>query len=76
MRTPDELRTEIARSREEIVTGLLALRTRVDAATDWRRWYARRPGAWLVGALFVGFALGGGLTRPRHAHRQTRRRIT
>jgi hypothetical protein len=61
MRTPEEIRTAIDRSREELVSGLVDLRTSLDAAVDWRRWYARRPAPWLVGALFLGFVVGGGL---------------
>jgi hypothetical protein len=61
MATPNsasEVRREIERAREQISASALALREEMAAKTDWRQWFRYRPGAWLLGALALGFLLG------------------
>jgi hypothetical protein len=60
-----EARAEVVHSREQLITAGMALRTELRRSVDWRAWYRRAPGAWLGGALVVGFLLGGGLNPRR-----------
>ncbi len=67
MRSADEVRSEIERTREELVTGLLSLRGEMKRATDWHTYFDRRPFGWLGVALLVGFVAAfrpGASTRP------------
>lgn len=57
-KTPDEVRQEIARAREQIASSAEALRQEVAVVTDWREWVRRRPGACLAGAFALGFLIG------------------
>ena len=52
---------EIERTREKILESIQRLRGEVTDAIDWRKQYARRPWAFLAGALGLGVLLG--LTR-------------
>ena len=58
VRSSDEVRSEIERTREELVTGLLSLRGEMKRATDWRTYFDRRPLVWLGLALGLGLLAG------------------
>lgn len=70
---PKAIQDEIERAREEITRSVLALRTRVEEATDWRTWVRRRPVMVVAGALGIGLWLGWRPSRRRWGP-QTRRR--
>ena len=48
----------LERSRERVERSMSALRAAVARTTDWRAWFARRPGVFLGAAVLVGFMLG------------------
>ena len=56
--SPDEVRAQIERARNQIAASALALRREVAAKTDWREYVRRRPLQFIVGALLVGWLLG------------------
>jgi len=57
-RTPAEVRAEIERTREEIVSSANALRREMAMRMDWKRWVRQNPGLFIAGALALGFWLG------------------
>ena len=58
VREPEEIRSEIERTREEIVQSLATLRTTVTEAADWKTYVRRRPLVAIGGAFAVGFLIG------------------
>lgn len=56
--TPEALRAELQRTRNELVLHATALQEEVAWRTDWREWVRRRPGLCLGAAFFAGFLLG------------------
>ena len=58
VRDPNEIRSEIERTREEIASSLATLRTSVTEATDWRTYVRRQPLAFVAGAFAVGLLIG------------------
>jgi hypothetical protein len=48
----------LERSRERVERSVSALRDLLARRTDWRSWVARRPAAFVGGALLLGFVLG------------------
>jgi hypothetical protein len=54
---------EVERSRARVAESVLALRREVARRTDWRSWIARRPLAFLAGALALGVWWGYGSAR-------------
>ena len=64
--TTDQIKSHIRNTREDLSANLTELEQKVKAATDWRRHYAKSPGA------FLATAIGGGLllalaTNPRRS---------
>lgn len=57
-RDPDEIRSEIERTRDEIAQSLTLLRTTVTEATDWRTYVRRRPMTFVAGAFALGLVVG------------------
>ena len=57
-RDPNELRSEIERTREEIAASLATLRSSVTEATDWRTYVKRQPFAFIGGAFAIGLFIG------------------
>ncbi len=53
-----DVRAEIDRTREEIVSSAAALREQVAMRMDWRRWVRRNPGFFLASAFGEGVWLG------------------
>lgn len=57
-RDPAAIQADIERARDEITRSVLALRERVNQATDWREWARRRPVILLTVAFAAGIWLG------------------
>ncbi len=57
-RTPDEIRREIARAREEVAESAVALRERVETLTDVEGWVKSRPLEFTLAAFALGFVIG------------------
>ncbi|HWD74434.1 MAG TPA: DUF3618 domain-containing protein [Solirubrobacteraceae bacterium] len=78
-RTPEEIRSSIARNRQELGTAVEQLRVEVVKLTDWRAQIRHHEPQVLIGAGVAGFVLGGGiaalgaLTFGRRRRRQLRR---
>jgi hypothetical protein len=60
-RTPQEIRASIEQNRHELGTSLEKLRGEVVRATDWRGQMRRHRTQVVIGAVVVGFVLGGGI---------------
>ena len=58
-RTPQQIRNDIVREREELGREVEALRGRVSELTDWRRQVREHKRELAIGAAVVGFAVGG-----------------
>lgn len=54
--TTDQIATDIARTRDDLMSNLEELETRMKAVADWRGQFRRHPGAMIAVAL-VGGAL-------------------
>lgn len=57
-RSPEQVRAEIERAREQIQESVVALRQEVAEVVDWREWVRARPGLCLGAAFAIGFYLG------------------
>jgi hypothetical protein len=62
-RSPDQVRAEIARARQQIATSIVELRREVAQSADWRAWVRRNPMLFLSGAFVLGFVLGSRRSR-------------
>jgi hypothetical protein len=60
-RTPEQIRAEIDRNRQELGTAVEQLRVEVVKLTDWRAQLRRYEPQVLIGAGVAGFVLGGGI---------------
>jgi hypothetical protein len=60
-RTPEEIRVEIERNRQDLGTAVEQLRVEVVKLTDWRAQLRRYEPQVLIGAGVAGFVLGGGI---------------
>ena len=60
-RSPDEIRTSIETTRQELAFSVNDLRSKVAELTNWRRQLAENRQAALVGAAVAGFVIGGGV---------------
>lgn len=58
-RSPEEIRRNIVRAREELSTSVVALRSRVNELTDWRRQIREHRTELIAGAAVAGFVIGG-----------------
>lgn len=54
----EEVRADIARTREEVAASVQALRDELALRVDWREWVRRRPVLFIAGAFLLGVALG------------------
>jgi len=61
--SPEQLRAEIERTRNELVHSVSVLREEVAWRTDWRQWVHRHPVACVGAAFFVGFLIGSSRRR-------------
>jgi hypothetical protein len=60
-RTPEQIREDIERHRQELGQSVSKLRGEIKEATDWRGFIARNEQNVLIGAAVAGFVIGGGL---------------
>ena len=60
-RSPEQIRSSIEATREELAFSVNDLRSKVGQLTDWRSQLARNRGPALVGAAVAGFLVGGGV---------------
>ena len=60
----------LERTRERVERSVSALRAAVARRTDWRAWFARRPVAFLGGAMLLGFMWGFRQRGGRASHRR------
>jgi hypothetical protein len=60
-RTPDEIRRNIERERQELAGALTRLKGEVAEVTDWRKQIAEHRQQVIIGAAVAGFVLGGGI---------------
>ena len=58
-RTPEEIRRDIDAQQAELAGSVLALRTRVNELTDWRRQIEEHREQLIKGAAVAGFVVGG-----------------
>jgi hypothetical protein len=64
-RSAKEIRSDLARTRDELSTSVEALRGRVAELTDWRRQLREHRRELIVGAAIAGFVVGGVLALRR-----------
>lgn len=60
-RSPEEIRSSIEATRQELSFSVNDLRSKVGALTNWRRPLAENRQAAIVGAAVAGFVIGGGI---------------
>jgi hypothetical protein len=60
-RSPEEIRRDIEKHREELGEAVQRLRADVTRATDWRRQIVEHQQQVLIGAAIAGFVIGGGI---------------
>ncbi len=56
-RSPQQIRAEIQRAREQIASSMMALKEEVQARTDWRGYVRKNPVPFFAGAFALGFLL-------------------
>jgi hypothetical protein len=57
LKTPEQVRAEIERTRADLAVQVSALRQEMDRATDWRGWVREHPIGFVTGAFVLGFIL-------------------
>ena len=60
-RSPEQIRTSIEETRQELAFSVNDLRSKVGELTNWRRQLSENRQAALAGAAVAGFVIGGGL---------------
>lgn len=60
-RSPEQIRTSIEATRQELAFSVNDLRSKVGELTNWRRQLSENRQAALAGAAVAGFVIGGGL---------------
>ncbi|MDQ4071948.1 MAG: DUF3618 domain-containing protein [Actinomycetota bacterium] len=60
-RSPEQIRSSIEATREELAFSVNDLRSKVTEIADWRRHLIENREPALVGAAIAGFVLGGGV---------------
>jgi hypothetical protein len=55
--TTDQIATDIARKRDDLMSNLEELESRMKAVADWRGQFRRHPGAMLAAAMVGGVLL-------------------
>jgi len=72
-RSPEQIRTSIETTRDELAFSVNDLRSKVSELTNWRRQLAENRQAALVGAAVAGFVIGGGVAATVSLFRRRRR---
>ena len=60
-RSPEQIRSSIEATRQELAFSVNDLRSKVNEIADWRRHLIENRQAALVGAAVAGFVIGGGV---------------
>jgi hypothetical protein len=60
-RSPEQIRSSIEATRQELAFSVNDLRSKVTEIADWRRHLVENRQAALVGAAVAGFVIGGGV---------------
>jgi len=60
-RSPEEIRTSIETTRDELSFSVNDLRSKVGEITNWRKQLGENRQSALVGAAVAGFLIGGGV---------------
>ncbi len=60
-RSPEQIRSSIEATREELAFSVNDLRSKVTQLADWRRQLVDNRQAALIGAATAGFVIGGGV---------------
>ncbi len=60
-RSPEQIRTSIEATRQELAFSVNDLRSKVGELTNWRRQLSENRQTALAGAAVAGFVIGGGL---------------
>jgi hypothetical protein len=58
-RSAEEIRRNIVQTRAELSTSVVALRSRINELTDWRRQIREHRTELIAGAAVAGFVIGG-----------------
>jgi hypothetical protein len=58
-RSAEQIRSDMARTREDLSRSVEALRGRVAELTDWRRQIREHRRELIIGAAITGFVIGG-----------------
>ena len=58
-RSPEQIRSDMVRTRDELSRSVEALRGRVAELTDWRRQIREHRRELIIGAAITGFVIGG-----------------
>ena len=64
-RPPDEIRSSIVRTRQDLAVSVEELRNRIAVLTDWRRQVNEHRPVVIAGAVAVGFLVGRRIFRRR-----------
>ena len=60
-RSPEQIRSSIEATRQELAFSVNDLRSKVTEIADWRRYLIENREPALVGAAVAGFVIGGGV---------------
>jgi hypothetical protein len=60
-RSPEQIRTSIHETRQELAFSVNDLRSKVTELTNWRRQLTNNRQSALIGAAVAGFVIGGGV---------------
>ena len=60
-RSPEQIRQDIERHRQELGVAVERLRGEIKQATDWRGFIQRNEQKVVIGAAVAGFVIGGGI---------------
>ncbi len=73
-RTPEQIRADIKKNREELAVSIGTLKTEVAEATDWRKQLAANEKNAAIAAAVVGFVVTGGIAAVGGLFRRKKRR--
>jgi hypothetical protein len=60
-RSPEQIRSSIVETRQELAFSVNDLRSKVTQLTNWRAQLGRNRRSALIGAAVAGFVIGGGV---------------
>ena len=72
-RTPEQIRSSIEATRQELAFSVNDLRSKINEIADWRRHLIENRQTALVGAAVAGFVIGGGVAASVSLFRRRRK---